>query len=97
MLTSPATCGHEVSVPITQLVPSELARGYPIVVKRIPADAVVELETIVLLMMFTFNASTIEIPAPSQPATLSGMRVRLTRSRSGDAGRRRFRLLPRCP
>src|SRR5271165_5559658 len=78
MLTSPETCGHEVSVPITQLVPSELARGAPIVVNRIPAEAVVELETIVLLMMFTFRASTKEIPAPSQPATLSAMMLLVT-------------------
>src|SRR3974377_1073383 len=56
-----------------QLLPSELAKGYPSVVKRIPAEAVVELDTTVLLMMFTFRASTSEIPAPSQPATLSAM------------------------
>ena len=73
MLTSPETCGQEVSVPITQLVPSELARGAPMVVNRIPADAVVEFETTVLLMMLVFSASSREIPAPSQPATLSAM------------------------
>src|SRR5271165_3878006 len=73
MLTSPEICGQEVSVPMTQLVPSELARGYPIVVKRMPAEAVVELETTVLLIKFTFRASSRETPAPSQPATLSAM------------------------
>src|SRR5215471_6912811 len=73
MLTSPATCGHEVSLPFTQLLPSELATGAPIVVNRIPADAVVEFDTIVLLMMLTFKASTSEMPPPSQPATLSAM------------------------
>src|ERR1019366_8677899 len=56
-----------------QLEPSELAKGAPMVVNRIPAEAVVELETIVLLMMFAFSASSSEIPAPSQPATLSAM------------------------
>ena len=56
-----------------QLVPSELASGAPMVVNRMPAEAVVELETIVLLMMFTFSASSSEMPAPSQPATLSAM------------------------
>src|SRR5208283_1406842 len=72
-LTSPDTCGHEVSVPTTQFAPDELARGAPIVVNRIPAEAVVELETIVLLMMFAFSASNREMPPPSQPATLSAM------------------------
>src|ERR1035437_4457661 len=56
-----------------QLEPSELARGAPMVVNRIPAEAVVELETIVLLMIFAFRASSSEIPAPSQRATLSAM------------------------
>ena len=56
-----------------QLVPAPLASGAPIVVNRIPAEAVVELETTVLLMKLTFKASTIETPAPSQPATLSAM------------------------
>src|SRR5579864_5884380 len=73
MVTSPDGCGHEVVELVMQLVPSELARGAPIVVNKIPAEAVVELETIVLLTMFTFNASSREIPAPSQPATLSAM------------------------
>ena len=58
---------------VVQLVPGALASGAPMVVNRIPAEAVVELETIVLLMMLTFRASSIEIPAPSQPATLSAM------------------------
>ena len=73
MLTSPDIWGQEVVELVVQLDPSELARGAPIVVNKIPADAVVELETIVLFTMFTFNASSREIPAPSQPATLSAM------------------------
>src|SRR5580704_16502931 len=43
-----------------------------------PAEAVVEFDTIVLLMMLTFSASTIEMPAPSQPATLSAMMLLVT-------------------
>src|SRR3974390_2945744 len=78
MLTSPEICGHEVSVPITQLVPSELAMGYPMVVNSIPAEAVVELETTVLLKKLTFRASTMATPAPSQPATLSAMMLFVT-------------------
>src|SRR5579864_8692812 len=73
MVTSPDGCGHEVVELVMQLVPSALARGAPMVVNRIPAEAVVELETIVLLTMFTFKASSREIPAPSQPATLSAI------------------------
>src|ERR1700739_5146615 len=40
------------------------------VLKSIPAEAVLSLEMIVLLMMFTFNASSSDTPAPSHPATL---------------------------
>jgi len=46
--------------------------------KSTPAEAVVSLEAIVLLIMFTPNESTIEIPAPSQPATLLVMMLLVT-------------------
>ncbi len=55
-----------------------LAIGAPSVLKSTPEDAVVSLSTIVLLMMFTFNASSSEIPAPSQPATLLAMMLLVT-------------------
>src|SRR5206468_1640457 len=45
----------------------------PSVLKSTPADAVVSFETIVLLTMVTFRASSIDTPAPSQPATLFAM------------------------
>src|ERR1700756_5659480 len=61
-----------------QLFPSELAKGSPIVVKSMPDDAVVSLDMIVLLMMFTFNASSRETPPPSQPATLLTMMLLVT-------------------
>src|SRR5579864_5177028 len=71
MLTRPAGCGADV-VPqlLVQVGPELLAIGAPRVLKSTPDDAVVSLDMIVLLMMFTRNASTIEMPAPSQPATL---------------------------
>src|SRR5256885_25373 len=43
-----------------------------------PDEAVVSLDAIVLLMMFTFNESRSEIPAPSQPATLLLMMLLVT-------------------
>src|SRR2546430_17688917 len=43
-----------------------------------PEEAVVSLDAIVLLMMFTFNESWSEIPAPSQPATLLLMMLLVT-------------------
>ncbi len=46
--------------------------------KRGPAEAVLELNAIVLLMMFTWVESSSEIPAPSQPATLSAMMLLVT-------------------
>jgi len=48
-------------------------RPHPSVLKSTPADAVVSFETIVLLTMVTFRASSIDTPAPSQPATLFAM------------------------
>src|SRR6266550_3946173 len=50
--------------------PDELARGAPIVLNSTPDDAVVSLDMTVLLMTFTANESTSEMPAPSQPVTL---------------------------
>src|SRR5580765_1229319 len=73
MLTSPATCGHDVVVEVVQFLPPELASGAPIVSKSTPDDAVLSLEAIVLLMMFTLRASSSATPAPSQPATLFAM------------------------
>ncbi len=61
-----------------QLVPWVLAKGAPIVLKSTPDEAVLSLDMIVLLMMFTFNASSSETPAPSQPATLLTMMLLVT-------------------
>ena len=55
-----------------------LLNGAPIVVNSGPAEAVLELKAIVLLMMFTATESVREIPAPSQPATLSTMMLLVT-------------------
>src|SRR5216684_5706305 len=55
-----------------------LASGAPIVLNSGPADAVLELKAIVLLTMFTAVESSSEIPAPSQPATLSAMMLLVT-------------------
>ena len=46
--------------------------------KSTPDDAVLALYAIVLLMMFTLDESTSEIPAPSHPATLSTMMLLVT-------------------
>src|SRR5256885_8630086 len=74
MATSPAGCGADVVPQFEVHVgPDELARGAPSVLNSTPEEAVVSLEMIVLLMMFATNASCSEIPAPSQPATLSAM------------------------
>jgi len=67
-----------------------LASGAPRVLNSTPDEAVVSLETIVLLTMFTANASTSEIPAPSQPATLLAMMLLVTLTeyhRSGLEGK----------
>jgi len=42
------------------------------VLKSTPDEAVVSLDMTVLLMKSTFNASTSETPAPSQPAHIVG-------------------------
>ena len=58
--------------------PDELAKGAPIVLNSTPDDAVVSLDMTVLLMTFTANESTSEMPAPSQPATLLAMILLVT-------------------
>src|SRR5882724_780447 len=55
-----------------------LALGAPSVLKSTPAEPVVSLEITVLLMKFTFSASCIETPPPSQPATLFAMMLLVT-------------------
>src|SRR4029077_4603789 len=74
-LTRPATCGHDaVVLPVwMQLLCWVLAKGAPMVLNSGPAEAVLSFDTIVLLMMLTFNASSSDTPAPSQPATLLTM------------------------
>ena len=85
--TTPAGCGVEVvhaagQVPsglrATGQGPWLLAIGAPSVLNSTPEEAVVSLEAIVLLMMFTLSASSSEIPAPSQPATLLVMMLFVT-------------------
>src|SRR5882762_562480 len=84
MATKPAGRGSEVSWQGVGTVvpyghgPWLLAKGALRVLKSTPEDAVVSLEMIVLLRMFTANASTSEIPAPSQPATLLAMMLLVT-------------------
>src|SRR5207302_580782 len=73
-LTSPAGWGAEaVPQPVVQVGPCALASGAPRVLNRTPEEAVVALETIVLLTMSVFSASSSEIPVPAQPATLLTM------------------------
>src|ERR1700719_3306021 len=79
--TRPATCGRETEPQLLeQLLPvfCVLASGAPNVLFRTPAVAVVLLAATVLLMKSRFNASSIETPAPSQPATLSTMMLLVT-------------------
>src|SRR5438132_3395948 len=92
-LTSPATCGHDaVVLPVCmQLLCWVLATGAPTVLNSTPADAVLSLDMIVLLMMFTFNASSRETPPPSQPATLLTMMLLVT---SGEYHGEREPLIP---
>src|SRR5437870_701732 len=63
-----------------------LAMGAPRVLKSTPDEAVVSLDMTVLLMKFTFNASTSETPAPSQPATLLAMILLVTLTEYHCAG-----------
>src|SRR5882757_10185346 len=85
--TTPATCGREATpqvlapvVALKQLLPvfCVLASGEPSVLFRTPAVAVVLLFAIVLLTRSRFNASSIETPPPSQPATLLTMMLLVT-------------------
>src|SRR6516162_4776922 len=69
-----------------QLLPWVLAKGAPMVLKSTPAEAVLSLDMTVLLMMFTFRASSKEIPAPSQPATLLVMMLLVTVTEFQRAG-----------
>src|ERR1700730_15022692 len=79
----PAGCGVEVVTGVVQIPwaflppgghgPCVLARGARRVLKSTPAEAVVSLDAMVLLMMSRFRASSSEMPAPSQPATLLSM------------------------
>src|SRR5580700_5523158 len=79
MATSPAGCAADV---VPQLVvhvgPCWLASGAPSVLKSTPAEAVLALDAIVLLMMSTARESCSEIPAPSHPATLLEMMLLVT-------------------
>src|SRR5882672_10706360 len=50
----------------------------PSVLNSTPADAVVSLDTTVLLMKLTFSASCIDTPPPSQPATLFAITLLVT-------------------
>src|SRR5215831_7414759 len=73
MLATPATCGHDCDGLSVQFFPWLLANGANRDWKSTPEEAVESLETIVLLMTFTANASCRAMPAPSQPATLLAM------------------------
>src|SRR5258708_39162807 len=55
-----------------------LAFGAPSVLKSTPEEAVESLDMTVLLMNFTFSASTSDTPPPSQPATLFAMMLLVT-------------------
>src|SRR5581483_2598662 len=94
---TPAGCGGEFGAQNCELADvhcaagSELARPERKVLDRAPEEAVLSLETMVLLMMFTANESTSEMPAPSQPATLFAMMLLVTVAeyqRLGEAGKR---------
>ncbi len=65
----------------------------PSVLNSAPADAVVSLDATVLLTNVTFNASCIDTPAPSHPATLLAMMLLVTVT----AGRRHCRSRRCCP
>src|SRR6516225_1176780 len=77
VLVTPADCGHD-AVPAVlwhsagaALAP--LDWGAPMEKVSTPEEARVSLCMMVLLTMFTFNASCNDIPAPSQPAMLLTM------------------------
>src|SRR5579871_5606011 len=83
-LTRPAICGGEVLQPASPQaggVPAGtglLASGAPMVLNSGPAVAVEEFAAIVLLTILMLSASRSEMPAPSQPATLSAMMLLVT-------------------
>src|ERR1700686_5412713 len=70
-----------------QVGPVLLANGAPRGLKRGPDEAVVSLETIVLLTRFTTSASTRDTPAPSHPATLFTMMLFVTLTEFHCVGR----------
>src|SRR6516162_6724336 len=79
MLTRPPGCGAEVVPQLAvQVGPWVLASGAPSVLKSMPDDAVESFDTIVLLIMLTFNASISDTPPPSQPDTLLTMMLFVT-------------------
>ena len=59
----------------------------PSVLNSTPAEDVVSFEAIVLLITFTLKASSSEMPAPSQPATLFAMMLFVTVTSYQFAGR----------
>src|ERR1035438_9478299 len=78
VLVTPADCGHDAvddpDGPVcTQFPAGALAEGVPMLLVSTPDVARESLWAMVLLMMFTANASCKEIPAPSHPATLLTM------------------------
>src|SRR5467141_1143295 len=78
VLVTPADCGHDaVLVPVgpamVQFPAAALAMGVPMLLVSTPEVPRLSLCMMVLLTMFTFNASCNDIPAPSQPATLLTM------------------------
>src|SRR6516225_1472677 len=75
VLVKPADCGQDavfapVGPAMVQLPGGALAWGAPILLVSTPEEARVSLCAMVLLMMFTFNESCNDMPAPSQPAML---------------------------
>src|SRR5579859_1547131 len=81
----PAGCGADaVQVPLVPLtqVPGggdwSLAKRAKYALKSVPDEAVVSLETIVLLVKFTARESSSPTPPPSQPATLLTMMLLVT-------------------
>ncbi len=58
---------------MVQFPAGALAEGVPMLLVSTPEEARLSLCMMVLLMMFTFNASCNDIPAPSQPAMLLTM------------------------
>src|SRR5215469_1567694 len=71
VLVTPADCGHDaVPAALWHSPAGALAWGVPILKVSTPDEASASLCAMVLLVIFTFNASCSEMPAPSQPAIL---------------------------